>query len=70
MARGYAEGPASEELMTEQGEEPAVHTARRVVWGSTPDNPEMHVLGELGEVDPDELFTSGKAFGIHVTVEE
>jgi hypothetical protein len=40
-----------------------------VVWGSTPDNPDQHVIGELGDVDPDELFASGKAWGIRVTVE-
>jgi hypothetical protein len=70
VARGYAEGPVSEELMTERGEEEAAPPARRVVWGCTPENPELHELGELGEVDPDELFASGRAWGIHVALQE
>jgi hypothetical protein len=27
------------------------------------------VLGEVGEVDPDELFASGRAWGLYVAVE-
>ena len=30
---------------------------------STPDNPEQHVIGEVGEVDPDELFASRRGLG-------
>jgi hypothetical protein len=40
-----------------------------MVWGCTADDPEPHVLGEVGEVDPDELFASGRAWGIHVELE-
>ena len=40
-----------------------------MVWGSTADQPEQHVLGELGEVDPDELFASGAAWGIKITAQ-
>ena len=73
MGKGYADGPAGEELAAavERGdhlERPAVHT-RRLVWGCTKDNPSQHVLGELGEVDPDELFASGKAWGVYVATE-
>ena len=39
---------------------------RRAVYGATADNPEKHFLGWLGDVDPDELFTSGRAWGISV----
>jgi len=39
------------------------------VWGCTAEEPEAHVIGELGEVDPDELFASGQAWGIHVELE-
>jgi hypothetical protein len=74
MGKGYAEGPAAEEAEAarERGDhlerEPGAGI-RRVVWASTPDNPDQHVIGELGDVDPDELFASGKAWGIRVTVE-
>ena len=36
------------------------------VYGSTDDDPEPHFLGWANEVDPDELFASGKAWGISV----
>ena len=36
------------------------------VFGSTEDNPERHFLGWLGDVDPDELFASGEAWGLTV----
>ena len=42
---------------------------RRMVWGCTADEPDSHVIGELGAVDPDELFASGRAWGIHVELE-
>ncbi len=73
MGRGYAEGPAAEALheALERGDAAAVEAAatERVVWGSTPDRPEPLVLGRLGDVDPDELFRTGRAWGIRVTVE-
>jgi hypothetical protein len=69
VARGYAEGPALEERLAalEQGaaaeEQPP---DRPAVYGSTDDDSESHFLGWLGEVDPDELFASGKAWGISI----
>ena len=69
MARGYAEGPATDERLDalERGTraEPEPET-RAAVYGSTADEPERHFLGWLGEVDPDALFASGKAWGISV----
>jgi hypothetical protein len=74
MGKGYAEGPAAEEA--EAARERGDHLAsedrpvvRRLVWGSTADQPEQHVLGEVGEVDPDELFASGAAWGIKITAQ-
>ena len=45
------------------GLRPDVHAA---VYGCTSDNPEPHFLGWAGEVDPDELFESGAAWGVTV----
>ena len=74
MGKGYADGPAGEELLAAQ--ERGDHLAqafeappRKMVWGSTKDDPTPHVLGEVGEVDPDELFESGRAWGLYVAVE-
>ena len=39
---------------------------RPAVFGSTEDEPEAHFLGWVGEVDPDELFASGAAWGLTV----
>ena len=72
MPRGYAEGPAAEEAEArrdalERGaqlHEPAPE--RKAVYGSTEDDPERHFIGWLDDVDPDELFASGKAWGISV----
>ncbi len=72
MPRGYMEGPAAEEA-----ERRAEEAARGVeyappdefdaaVYGCTEDDPEPHFLGLLGEVDPDELFASGEAWGVTV----
>jgi hypothetical protein len=71
VPRGYAEGPAAEEAERrrdelERGAAPASSAARPAVYGSTPDNPERHFLGWLGEVDPDALFAAGAAWGISV----
>lgn len=71
MPKGYAEGPAAEEaerrldelergLPTDDGPE------RAAVFGSTDDEPEPHFIGWLGDVDPDELFSSGEAYGLTV----
>ncbi|MGN6379929.1 MAG: hypothetical protein ACTHNU_13330 [Gaiellales bacterium] len=73
MGKGYAEGPAAEEAEAarERGDHLDVERprTRRIVWGSTRDQPEQHVLGELGDVDPDKLFESGAAWGIKVTTQ-
>jgi hypothetical protein len=74
MGKGYAEGPAAEEAEAarERGDHLADderRPARRMVWGCTADEPDSHVIGELGAVDPDELFASGRAWGIHVELE-
>jgi hypothetical protein len=72
MPRGYMEGPASEEAerLAEEAArvkhvEPdvAVYPA---VYGCTEDDPEPHFLGWANEVDADELFASGKAWGVTV----
>jgi hypothetical protein len=69
MARGYAEGPATDERLDalDRGrrEKPEAPT-RLAVYGATADQPEKHFLGWLGEVDPDELFASGEAWGLSV----
>jgi hypothetical protein len=71
MGKGYAEGPAAEERLEalERGEGIAVepeHEDRQAVYGSTADDEEKHFIGGRDEVDPDELFASGKAWGISV----
>jgi hypothetical protein len=72
MPRGYMEGPAAEEAERRaeeaarpKNESPApdVHAA---VYGCTADDPEPHFLGWLGQVDPDELFAAGSAWGVTV----
>jgi hypothetical protein len=72
MARGYLEGPASEEreAALERGDhlEREQPRERRAVFGSTADDPERHFIGWLGEVDPDELFDSGRAWGLSVVL--
>lgn len=73
------EGPASEEA-----ERRADEVAREkhdfarkklypAVYGCTEDDPAPHFLGWRADVDPDELFASGKAWGVtvrRVAVEE
>ena len=71
MGKGYAEGSAAEEAEAarERGDHlarPGTAATRRVVLGSTPDNPEQHVIGYADDVDPDRLFASGQAWGIKV----
>jgi hypothetical protein len=71
VGKGYAEGPAADERYEalERGEEDVLLTQaseRRAVYGSTDEQPERHFLGWIEDVDPDELFASGKAWGISV----
>ena len=71
MGKGYAEGPAAEERFAEleraeRGSSLGVEPGRPAVYGSTDDEPERHFLGWVGEVDPDELFATGKAWGLKV----
>jgi hypothetical protein len=66
------EGPAAEEAerraeeaarAKDESPAPELHAA---VYGCTEDDPEPHLLGRLGEVDPDELFATGEAWGVTV----
>ena len=71
MAKGYAEGPAAEEAerrrdeLERRGGEPAPEQ-RLAVYGSTEDEPERHFIAWRDDVDPDELFASGRAWGLNV----
>jgi hypothetical protein len=66
------EGPAAEEA-EQRAEEagrakaeppaPALHAA---VYGCTEDDPEPHFLGWADEIDPNELFASGAAWGVTI----
>jgi hypothetical protein len=64
------EGPAADEAerrLEELERGVAEPTEQRLaVLGSTADDPERHFLGWRDEVDPDELFASGQAWGISV----
>ena len=71
MGKGYEEGPAAEEAEAarERGDHLATseqQETRRAVWGSTADNPTQHFIGWADEVDADQLFTSGAAWGVKV----
>jgi hypothetical protein len=72
MPRGYMEGPAAEEAERRAEEaargvvEPPAPDLQAAVYGSTEDDPEPHFLGRLGEVDPEELFATGAAWGVTV----
>jgi hypothetical protein len=71
VAKGYAEGPAAEERLAdleraERGEGEQRAPERPAVYGSTGDDPERHFLGWLDDVDPNELFATGKAWGLKV----
>jgi hypothetical protein len=69
MAKGYAEGSALEERLadferaTRERREPRA-LLRLAVFGSTAGEPDSHFLGWADEVDADELFASGAAYGI------
>jgi hypothetical protein len=68
MGKGYAEGSAVEERLAalERGDDPdaTIDAGRAAVYGSTEDEPERHFIGWADEVDADELFSSGRAWGI------
>jgi hypothetical protein len=71
VPRGYAEGPAAEEAerRQEELEREAVEARapeRLAVYGATADDPERHFIGWRDEVDPDELFEAGEAWGLSV----
>lgn len=71
MSKGYMEGPAAEEAerRREEAANPTVaqdEQERPAVYGSTEADPTRHFLGWVGEVDADELFASGEAWGISV----
>jgi hypothetical protein len=71
VGKGYAEGPAAEERFAdleraERGRDEERAPERQAVYGSTDDDSERHFLGWLDDVDPDELFASGKAWGLKV----
>jgi len=64
------EGPASEEAERRRDELERPHATapeeRAALYGSTEERPERHFLGWRDEVDPDELFASGAAWGLKV----
>jgi hypothetical protein len=65
------EGPASEEAERrleelERGVAEPEPVERLAVFGSTDDDPEKHFIGWRDDVDPDELFAAGKAWGLSV----
>jgi hypothetical protein len=66
------EGPAAEEAerLADEAARGVKREARTevyaAVYGCTEDDPEPHFLGWRNEVDPDELFESGKAWGVTV----
>jgi hypothetical protein len=70
VSKGYAEGPAQdeaarrlEEIERGRGDD-AEQPERVAVYGATAENPEPHLLGWVPDVDADELFRSGKAWGL------
>jgi hypothetical protein len=74
MPRGYEEGPVAEAAEArrdalERGERIDAERRgpdRRAVYGSTDDEPDRHFIGWADEVDADELFASGRAWGLAV----
>jgi len=69
MSKGYAEGSALEERLADferakrQRRTPE-SPLRLAVFGSTADEAESHFIGWADEVDADDLFSSGAAYGI------
>jgi hypothetical protein len=74
VPRGYEEGPVAEEAEArrdalERGEriDAVTHApGSKAVYGSTAAQPDRHFIGWADEVDPDELFESGEAWGLSV----
>jgi len=70
VGKGYAEGSAVEERQAafERGDDlsAGIDPGRGAVYGSTDDEPERHFIGWADEVDVDELFASGQAWGLQV----
>jgi len=70
MGKGYAEGSAVEERLAalERGDDgrAGLDEGRAAVYGSTEEEPERHFIGWADEVDADELFASGRAWGLQV----
>ena len=72
MPRGYEEGPVAEEAERRLDElrrgvrHETRAPERAAVFGSTDDEPSAHFIGWRDEVDPDELFAAGKAWGLTV----
>jgi len=71
MGKGYAEGPASEERYAalERGELGGIEEEladRAALYGATPDNSEKHFIGWADELDADQLFESGRAWGLSI----
>jgi hypothetical protein len=70
VGKGYAEGSAVEERQAalERGDDLSkrLEFGRAAVYASTEDDPERHFVGWADEIDPDELFSSGLAWGIQV----
>jgi len=72
VPRGYEEGPVAEEAQAridalERGESvegDVTPGGRPAVFGSTSDDEKPHFLGWADEVDADELFERGEAWGI------
>jgi hypothetical protein len=70
VGKGYAEGSAVEERLAalERGDDAAagLDAGRAAVYASTEAEPQRHFVGWADEVDADELFASGRAWGIQV----
>ena len=72
MPRGYEEGPVADAAQArldaiERGEPTEARTAsgtRAAVFGATEEDSPARFLGWADEVDADELFESGRAWGI------
>jgi hypothetical protein len=70
VGKGYAEGSAVEERLAalERGDggSAGLDPGRGAVYGSTENEPERHFIGWADEIDVDELFASGQAWGLQV----